>query len=114
MNIFIISSVRNADLATKNKLDVYCICLEAMGHFVHLPHRDTDQAAKGIDICRQNMEAIKNADEVHIFYNGESQGIHFDLGMAFALGKQISVIENEPYGEGKCFPRMLDEWSRNV
>jgi nucleoside 2-deoxyribosyltransferase len=60
------------------------------------------------------MEAIKSADEIHVFYDSKSQGTHFDMGMAFALGKKIVVVENEPYEEGKSFQRMLDEWSQNV
>jgi nucleoside 2-deoxyribosyltransferase len=114
MKIFIISSVRNADPTSRVRLENYCRYLENMGHSVHLPHRDTDQTAMGIDICRQNMEAIRDADEVYILYNGESQGTHFDMGMAFAFGKRIVVVKNEPYGEGKSFSRMLDEWSERV
>jgi nucleoside 2-deoxyribosyltransferase len=98
----------------KSRLENHCLRLETMGHETYLPHRDTDQTAKGIDICHQNLKAIMKADEVHIFYNGKSQGTHFDMGMAFALGKRIVVVENEPYGEGKSYPRMLDEWSQNV
>lgn len=110
MKIFVVCSVRGANKKTRNKLEYYAIFLESQGNTVHLPHRDTNQRARGIEICRQNMEAIKNSDEVHIFYDGESQGIHFDMGMAFSLGKKIKVIKNEPYGEGKSFPEMLVEW----
>jgi nucleoside 2-deoxyribosyltransferase len=75
------------------------------------PHRDTDQNGRGYDICTENMNAIKEADEVHIFYNPDSQGTHFDMGVSFALGKKIIVVENIEYGPGKSYPRMLDEWS---
>jgi len=33
------------------------------------------------------------------------------MGVAFALGKKINVIENEQYDEGKSFARMLVEWA---
>ncbi len=109
-NIFIISSVRGQPKEYQEKLESYVAHLEKR-HDVHLPHRDTNQKANGIDICFQNSLAIKDADEVHIFYSSASQGTHFDMGMAFALRKPLVVVENEEYGEGKSFPRMLDEWS---
>lgn len=110
MKVFIICPVRLADENTREKLEKYVLFLESNGYKVHLPHRDTNQNASGYDICVENMNAIKSAEEVHIFYNGKSQGIHFDMGVAFALDKKIFVVENEEYGEGKSYPRMLDEW----
>lgn len=110
MKIFIVCSVRDADPVYFDTVNAYARKLEARGHRVHLPARDTNQSKPGVTICRQNLKAIEAADEIHIFYNGRSQGTHFDMGMAFALGKPIVVVKNEPYGEGKSFPRMLDEW----
>jgi len=111
MKIFIICSVRGSSDEYKTKLEDYVSILENSGNTVHLPHRDTNQTATGIEICTENMNAIKNADEVHIFYNSSSQGTHFDLGVAFSLNKKLVVVENEIYGEGKSYPRMIDEWS---
>ena len=110
MNIFIIGSVRGASPAEQGKLDHHAMQLESDGHSVHLPHRDTEQDADGIDICRQNREAIQKADIVHIFYCPESQGTHFDMGVAFALDKPLKVVSNVEYGLGKSYPRMIDEW----
>lgn len=110
MKIFIICSVRGASEEYRSKLEKYVANLEAQGILVHLPHRDTDQSARGIDICRQNAKAIEECDEVHIFYNSASQGTHFDMGVAFALNKKIVICENEDFGEGKSYPRMLTEW----
>ena len=110
MKIFIICTVRKASFEYVKKLEQYAESLENQGHNVHLPHRDTDQDETGINICRQNYQAIKNADEVHIFYNPESTGTHFDMGVTFALNKPIVVVENVEYGPGKSYPRMLDEW----
>lgn len=111
--VFIICSVRGASNEYKEKLEKYVDTLEKSGVKVHLPHRDTNQSATGIEICNQNMDAIKQSDEVHIFYSKESQGTHFDMGVAFAMNKKIKVIENEPYVEGKSYPRMLVEWENN-
>lgn len=110
MKVFIICSVRGASEEYKIKLENYVSKLEAEGIEVHLPHRDTNQNARGYDICKQNANAIKEADEIHIFYSKESQGTHFDMGVSFALDKKIVIVENEIYGEGKSYPRMLDEW----
>lgn len=108
--IFIICTVRGASTEYKQKLENYVSKLEQEGNIVHLPHRDTNQNASGFDICEQNANAIREADEVHIFYNGTSQGTHFDMGVSFALRKKLVVVENEVYGEGKSYPRMIDEW----
>lgn len=110
MKVFIIGAVRGASDEWKNKLEHHVHVLEEQGHNVHLPHRDTDQNATGLEICRQNCNAIFNSDEVHLFYRSDSQGTHFDMGCAFALNKKIKVIELPEYGEGKSYPRMAHEW----
>jgi hypothetical protein len=115
MKIFIICSVRNAGKEYIERLFQYVENLESMGHSVHFPHRDTNQNASGLDICRQNRAAIKEADEVHLFYSKTSEGSLFDVGMTFMAEifmplKKFKVIENIEYGEGKSFPRMFDEW----
>jgi len=35
---------------------------------------------------------MAQADEVHVHWNPESKGSHFDFGMAFALHKPIHLI----------------------
>jgi len=109
--MFIICTVRGASEEYKKKLEDYVALKESEGWEVHLPHRDTNQDASGYDICIQNARAIAMAREVHIFYNPESQGTHFDMGVAFAFGRKIVVVENVEYGPGKSYPRMLDEWA---
>lgn len=111
MKIFVICSVRGMEQDYRDKLENYVYDLETKGHEVHLPHRDTDQGGTGFGICLENVAAIKSADEIHIFYSPESKGTHFDMGAAFALGKKLVVVDNVEYGEGKSFPRMLDEWA---
>lgn len=62
--------------------------LEAHGHKVHWPPRDTDQKDdSGLRICNDNCEAMMKADEIHILWNPASQGSLFDFGMAFILRK---------------------------
>jgi len=111
MKIFIIGAVRDATANWNDMLLDYVAQLEEKGHEVHLPMRDTDQKASGRAICRQNVNAIAAADEIHLFYDPKSQGTHFDMGAAFALGKKLKVIKNIEYGEGKSYARMADEWA---
>ena len=112
--VFVICTVRGASEEYKNKLETYVADLERIGIDVHLPHRDTNQSATGFEICTQNANAIHDADEVHILYNSASQGTHFDMGVAFAYCKPIVIVENEVFGEGKSYPRMLTEWVKNL
>lgn len=86
--------------------------LEAEGHTVHWPHRDTDQNDDtGLRICADNRAAIEAADVVCVVWDGRSQGCLFDLGMAFALGKQIKVIDMPAPTEGKSFQNMARAWA---
>ena len=110
MKVFIISSVRNAPQSLRDKLEDYSRQLDDDGHQVYLPHRDTNSSQPSLEIVRQNKEAIAAADEIHVYYNPDSQGSHFELGVAFALNKNIRVIENIDYPEGKSFARVIDEW----
>lgn len=119
IKVFVICSVRGMPVEYKKKLEKYAAELESRGYAVHLPHRHTDQNASGVEICTQNANAIKNADEVHIFYRSESQGTHFDMGVAWAfliLGekKKLVIVENEELTEGKSYQRMLTEWEKIV
>jgi len=108
--IFIICTVRSATPDYVNRLEQYVQKLEESGHIVHLPHRDTDQSESGYGICVQNTNAINDADEVHIFYNTESQGTHFDMGVAFALNKKLVIAETIIETTQKSFGNMLGAW----
>lgn len=122
--VFVICPVRIADKATRKKLEQYKQYLESQGYIVHLPHLDTDQQASLYAICMQNMQAILEADEIHIFFVPESYGSHFDLGVTFLAchldpNKIIKVIENgqviDKNGQlklefEKTFGRMLYDW----
>jgi len=109
-----ICTVRKANEDYRLMLEDHAIQLESLGHTVHVPHVHTNQDQKGIDICRQNMEAIENADLVLVYYNGQSTGTHFDMGVAFANRKPVFPMGNVVEGEGKSFPRMLSEWNETI
>lgn len=82
-SVFIICSVRKADDATRQELVAYKQKLESQGYKVHLPHLDTNQSGSGYEICMQNTTANIAAAETHVFYDGKSEGSHFDIGVKF-------------------------------
>ena len=78
---------------------------------VHWPPRDTNQNDKtGLNICFDNRRAIRNADIVHVVWDGKSQGCLFDLGMAFDMQKPIRCISLPSESEGKSFQNMIRAW----
>lgn len=82
---------------------------------VYYPARDTDQNDScGLRICNDNLRAIKRAKIVFVAWDGKSQGSLFDLGMAFALKKEIIILHDNLFPEktdGKSFANMLREYS---
>ena len=120
MRIYLISPVRLGESSFAHR---YVEELEEQGHKVYYPHRDTGQEDDtGFRICLENYFGIISSDEVHVVYNANSQGQHFDLGMAFALGKPLRVITVEeaepqsyPGGKGgKSYLRMMGEWEERT
>lgn len=88
MNIFIICSRSLLQLAAPHE---HLERLEREGHMVHAPWRDTSQEVgrTALDVCRDNADAIAAADEVHVFWDGASQGALLDMGAAIALRKPL-------------------------
>lgn len=75
---------------------------------VYWPPRDTDQTDPvGLEICGANLRAIQEADVVHIIWDGKSTGVLFDLGMVFALTKELVVISLPPETDHKSFQNMI-------
>jgi hypothetical protein len=70
--------------------------LRAEGNEPYLPFLDTAQDMPELEICKKNLEAITNAEEVHVIWDGHSRGSIFDFGMTFALKKPIKLIYIEP------------------
>ncbi len=82
------------------------------GYTVYWPPRDTNQDDDtGLRICQDNMAAIAAADIVHVVWDGNSQGCLFDLGMAFAMGKQVVPISLPEATIGKSFQNMVRSWA---
>jgi hypothetical protein len=106
---FLICPVRNQDKKT----------LEIINKFiddpdVYYPKRDTEQNdPTGVDICKQNREAIRNAEEILFIWDGKSEGCLFDLGMAFAMNKKVTVVSVPPPTEGKSFQNMVTAYANS-
>lgn len=88
--IFVICPVRPPKIGsiskTQNAISAYVAELETNDYKVYWPtrdnpHQNTDK--NGISICRYNREKMFWADEIHIWYDKNSVGSVFDIGMFF-------------------------------
>jgi len=78
VNIYIICPVRNG---MPEKVYKYAEDLEKKGYTVYLPPRDCNQEdPTGWDICETHLRKMEEATDVHIFWDKDSFGSHFDLG----------------------------------
>ncbi len=95
MKIYLIHPVRKASSRQLLLVESYVKQQEEEGHKVFFPLEDTPQGDEtGYQILQTEYRAIKDADEVHVFWDKESKGSHFDLGMAFALRKRIVMVHH--------------------
>jgi len=114
MKIFLICPVTIATDLQKEKMNKYIEGLESLGHNVYYPARDTDQNDSiGYRICLDNAQAIYESDEVHIFWDKNSKGSLFDLGVAFAYDKRLVLVNPEDIepNDGKSFENMICYWN---
>jgi len=68
----------------------------------------------GLIICEEHALAMISADQVHIAWDGKSEGCLFDLGMAFILKKPIIPITGyfpQPDCKGKSYVNMVWAWN---
>jgi nucleoside 2-deoxyribosyltransferase len=85
IKVYLVCPVRNCSDEVSRLLTAYVSKLEKNGYEVHYPPRDCEQNQSGIKICETHRKAMVNCDEVHFFWDPDSKGSHFDLGMAFML-----------------------------
>lgn len=113
MKIFLACPVRGISSEYRDSTEAQVKLLESRGHQVYYPQRDTNQQdSTGLQICFDNRKAIEGADVVYVIWDGESQGVLFDLGMAFALGKPVRPITGymPATTKGKSFQNMVFAW----
>lgn len=115
-DVFLICPVRNATEEQKALMLKYIEKLGAEGKTVYYPARDTNQIDPdgGIKICLDNMQAISLSKEIHIFWDENSSGSLFDLGVAFGLGKPLLIVNRDSViqTEGKSFANMILKWDK--
>jgi nucleoside 2-deoxyribosyltransferase len=108
-SVYIICAVRNATPERVAHIRAYADRLRGDGYAVHFPPDDAPQDdPTGAAICHTHLVAMERADEVHVFWDVTSSGSHFDLGMAYALGKRIVPVECEyPDPPGKSYWKVI-------
>lgn len=118
MKVFLICPVRNATQEQIARMTQYIDHLEAAGDRVYYPARDNpyeNTDSVGLMICNTNTQAIKEADEVHIFWDESSHGSLFDLGAAFALKKKLRIVnlDDVERTDHKSFANVILGWNGN-
>lgn len=111
--IYVICPVRHADPFVLNAIELYVAQLERSGERVHFPPRDAPQDCQtGAGICRAHLEAMVSSHAVHVFWDHESKGSHFDLGMAYALGKHLIPVKHLRGDDppGKSYWKVMHDW----
>lgn len=95
--IFLICPVRNATEEQKIWIENFVQEKYNTGYIIHAPHLHTRQKDifGGYAICRQNAEALASSEEVDIYYDKSSTGSVFDLGVAYALGKPLKILNKK-------------------
>lgn len=95
--IHIICPVRLVTSEQQIEIDAYCKQLEDEGYEVHNPIYavDQDDPTGGVNICLAHFNSMNDpyTIRVDVFWNDNSKGSHFDLGMAFALAKPLKLVK---------------------
>ena len=87
MKIFIIGSTAYRDRINKHAED-----MRKKGHEVLTPILDEAKYDHIINVLIENRRLMRLADEVHMIYDGRSDGTKFDFGMCFAMEKPLRII----------------------
>ncbi len=115
--VFIICPVRNLTDPEGKEIEAYKNMLESKGVKVHYPPRDTNQNDPiGLNICSTNRYGIKSSDEIHSYFNPNSTGTVFDMGMTFMAGKPIFIINTDTLKRyaSDDFARFLLKYAYNI
>lgn len=106
-DVGIICSVRND--SDKEYIEAYVEELEKKNIRTFYPARDTVQvdATGGIRICNDNCNSLRQCKEIHIIFHPDSKGSLFDLGVVFAMGKPIHIVNPILPTEEKSFKNVL-------
>jgi len=111
---FIIHPIRGVSDKFKEKMEEQIEYLRNE-YDIYDPEKDTNQIDRtGLRICKDNRNAMRKADIVIVIWDGKSEGCLFDLGMAFAMRKEIRILNGYfPTAPiGKNFIRMVWVWEQ--
>lgn len=112
MKIFLICPVRGISESERSAIAAYVVGLEEE-HTVYWPLRDTPQDDPiGVEICQYNRCAIEECDEVRVWWDPDSAGSKFDLGIARALRKPLKLVREFGPTPHKSFENVLLHWAR--
>jgi len=118
LKVYLICPVRNCSEEVSKQLNDYVEGLESNGYKVHYPPRDVDQNMSGRDICYAHANAMSDCDEVHVWWDPDSKGSHFDFGMAYILtvvkGIKFVVANNFEETPHKSYGNVLLELSGKI
>jgi hypothetical protein len=111
MKIYVLCPVRNG---VPDEVYSYVEWLEKEGNIVHFPPRDAPQDdPTGNAICSAHRKAMRGCKYVDVFWDVNSKGSHFDLGMAYALGKPVRLVKlYQPDTEGKSYVKVMKSMAR--
>jgi len=109
MKRYILSPVTNVTPKEVEIIETWVKDREAEGHLVHLPWRDVDQEGlTGLGCCVENLQAMEECDIIDMYWNPKkSPGSIFDLGMAFALGKRWTLINEVDADDSKSLEQVI-------
>lgn len=113
MNIYIICPVRNVSNSQKKEIEEYIALKESEGHHVHSYRNVYQDDDTGYNIILGHLDGIRQADEVHVFWDVSSTGSHFDLGKAVALGKKLVLVKEWKDTYGKSYLKVMKEIIKN-
>lgn len=115
MKIYLICPVRNVTPFFEEDILALIAHLRNDGHVVYYPAQHTNQNQPARPVAQANRAAMEQADCVYVCWDGESQGVLFDLGMAFAMKKQLWVAIGlmPPMTTGKSFQNLCYGWEED-
>ena len=94
--------------------DQYVADLEQKGHQVFQSRRNMPQDNSTMyELAEAELVAIKEADEVHVYWDAGCLDSHFALGMCYALNKNITFVQlYELDDDDRSYVKMVEEYSK--
>jgi len=104
-SIFLICPTKNVSNSVSILIEEYIVKKEREGYHVYCPKCDTNPAdATGETYtCDIHRQVIENASRIDFWYDPSSEEIQFNLGIAFALKKNI-ILANKDNDTGFVNP----------